>query len=96
VVKIAERQPSLLLSEDVDWGSTESLAQRLTAWEFGLVSDSDPEWRKRCARRRGGPSGSLAGCTLAHLCTGTACRRQGPGSRVPEALPPWGKPLAFS
>jgi hypothetical protein len=49
VVKIAERQPSLLLQEDVDWDSTESLAQRLAAWEFGLVSDSDPEWRKRWA-----------------------------------------------
>lgn len=47
IVKVVERQPSLLLMDDTPWDDLETLQQRLSAWEFGLTSDSDPEWQRR-------------------------------------------------
>lgn len=50
VVKLAEKEPSLLLEEGSASSSSdddESVAQQLMAWSHGLLNDGDSEWSKR-------------------------------------------------
>lgn len=49
VVQLVEQQPALLLAggAGVSSGSEETAAQRLQAWQHGLVSDTSPEWSRR-------------------------------------------------
>lgn len=52
VAKVAEAQPGLLLLAGAAWDDLSALKEQLEAWDYGLASDAEPEWRAKLAQLR--------------------------------------------